>query len=57
MATCAGVATALTNALLLVRCAVLNGRNVRIFKRWYPPEAPLAAVELAACCPQSWPLP
>ena len=26
------------NALLQVRCAVLNGHDVRHFKRWYPPE-------------------
>lgn len=25
------------NALLQVRCAVLNGLDVRRFKRWYPP--------------------
>jgi hypothetical protein len=25
------------NALLQVRCAVLNGQDVRNFKRWYPP--------------------
>lgn len=26
------------NALLQVRCAVLNGQDIRIFKRWYPPD-------------------
>jgi hypothetical protein len=26
------------NALLQVRCAVLNGHDVRHFKRWYPPD-------------------
>ena len=26
------------NALLQVRCAVLNGLDVRHFKRWYPPD-------------------
>jgi hypothetical protein len=26
------------NALLQVRCAVLNGQDVRNFKRWYPPD-------------------
>jgi hypothetical protein len=25
------------NSLLQVRCAVLNGQDVRNFKRWYPP--------------------
>jgi hypothetical protein len=25
------------NALLQVRCAVLNGQGIRNFKRWYPP--------------------
>jgi len=28
------------NALLQVRCAVLNGQDVRNFKRWYPPNRP-----------------
>ena len=36
------------NALLQVRCAVLNGRDVGNFKRWYPPEARLATIDLAA---------
>jgi hypothetical protein len=36
------------NALLQVRCAVLNGRDVGNFKRWYPPEARLATINLAA---------
>lgn len=26
------------NALLQVRCAVLNGQDIRNFKRWYPPD-------------------
>ena len=26
------------NALLQVRCTVLNGLDVRHFKRWYPPD-------------------
>ena len=26
------------NTLLQVRCAVLNGQNVRNFVRWYPPD-------------------
>ena len=30
------------NALLQVRCAVLNGLDVRPFKRWYPPDRRLA---------------
>ena len=25
------------NALLQVRCVVLNGHDIRNFKRWYPP--------------------
>jgi hypothetical protein len=25
------------NSLLQVRCAVLNGLDIRNFKRWYPP--------------------
>ena len=25
------------NALLQVRCAVLNGQDIRNFKRWFPP--------------------
>jgi len=33
--TCAGLARA--NSLLQVRCAVLNGLDVRNFMRWYPP--------------------
>ena len=36
------------NALLQVRCAVLNGHDVRNVKRWYPPGARLGTVELAA---------
>jgi len=31
------------NALLQVRCAVLNGQDIRNFKRWYPPDKPLGA--------------
>ena len=27
------------NAILQVRCAALNGQDVRNFKRWYPPDA------------------
>ncbi|MDM0116002.1 hypothetical protein QTI66_27900 [Variovorax sp. J22R133] len=27
-----------SNALLQVRCAFLNGQDVRNFKRWYPPD-------------------
>ena len=46
------------NALLQVRCAVINDDDVRNFKRWYPSaEARLATVELAAYCPRFWPLP
>jgi len=30
------------NALLQVRCAVLNGQDIRNFKRWYPPNNPLS---------------
>ena len=29
------------NAILQVRCAALNGQDVRNFKRWYPPDAKL----------------
>jgi hypothetical protein len=31
------------NALLQVRCAILNGQDIRNFKRWYPPDKPLGA--------------
>lgn len=37
------------NSLLQVRCAVLNGLDIRNFKRWYPPRkqfAPLPRVRL-----------
>ena len=30
------------NALLQVRCAVLNGQDVRNFVRWYPPDRRVA---------------
>ena len=30
------------NTLLQVRCAVLDGIDVRHFKRWYPPDRKLA---------------
>jgi hypothetical protein len=33
------------NHLLQVRCAVLNGQDVRNFKRWYPTQQPLATAE------------
>ncbi|MGT2455327.1 ISKra4 family transposase [Cupriavidus basilensis] len=39
------------NALLQVRCAVLNGQDVRNFKRWYPPDRRIegfAAASLAS---------
>ena len=31
------------NALLQVRCTVLNGADVQHFKRWYPPDQRLFA--------------
>ena len=36
------------NALLQVRCAVLNGADVQHFKRWYPPEQRLLEIAKAA---------
>lgn len=39
------------NALLQVRCAVLNGEDIRNFRRWYPPDRKIEAfanVTLAA---------
>jgi hypothetical protein len=41
--TCAGA-----NALRQVRCAVLNGRDIRNFKRWYPLNARWDEVAMAA---------
>ena len=35
------------NSLLQVRCAVLNGQDVRNFKRWYPPGKPFAPLPRA----------
>jgi len=36
------------NAILQVRCAVLNGLDMRNFKRWYPPGARLAWLQAPA---------
>lgn len=36
------------NALLQIRCAALNGQDVRNFKRWYPPGARLPPAFRAA---------
>ncbi len=36
------------NANLQVRCAVLNGQDMRNFKRWYPPGARLAWLQAPA---------
>ena len=38
------------NSLLQVRCAVLNGLDVRNFKRWYPPGKQFALLP-RACLP------
>lgn len=35
------------NALLQVRCAVLNGQDIRNFKRWYPPRRPTTRLPVA----------
>ena len=32
------------NALLQVRCAALNGLDIRHFKRWYPPDQRLMRI-------------
>ncbi len=36
------------NALLQVRCAVLNGQDIRNFKRWYPPDERIDGLHLRA---------
>ena len=32
------------SSLLQVRCAVLNGQDIRNFKRWFPPGQPYAPI-------------
>jgi hypothetical protein len=39
------------NAILQVRCSVLNGQDVRNFKRWYPPGARIATLPEAVAAP------
>ena len=37
------------NSLLQVRCAVLNGLDMRNFKRWYPPGKQFARLPRLVC--------